>query len=351
MLLTGRIRPYERDRLVERWQRHLRAGAPEDWQRPIILVSTQCIEVGADFSFDALVTEAASLDALRQRFGRLNRVGDPGAAPATILVRERHLKEAQPDDPVYGSAIRDCWELLSSKATGGEGEAKRIDFGFDALDEALADVDDLAACLARRPDAPILLPAHLDLLCQTAPAQAVEPDIGLYLHGKERGTPEARVVWRADLSPSKDLLWKDKERIWKETVALCPPASGEMLTVPLHRLRAWLASGQDTSDDEASDVEGAPAPREEEGSLNGRRRPFLIWRGREGSQLSEQPYEVTPDEIVIVPAGYGIGDLGQSDPRKALGASILHRAFDRAMDRLYQVPTNGGGAVRHGHQL
>jgi CRISPR-associated endonuclease/helicase Cas3 len=78
VLLTGRIRPYERDRLVEKWKKFLRANSPEQPEKPIILVSTQCIEVGADFSFDALVTEAASLDALRQRFGRLNRWALPG---------------------------------------------------------------------------------------------------------------------------------------------------------------------------------------------------------------------------------------------------------------------------------
>jgi hypothetical protein len=88
----------------------------------------------ADFSFDALVTEAASLDALRQRFGRLNRMGAPGAAPATSLARERDLKEGQPDDPIYGGAIRACWALLNDKATAGEGEVKCIDLGFDALD-------------------------------------------------------------------------------------------------------------------------------------------------------------------------------------------------------------------------
>jgi CRISPR-associated endonuclease/helicase Cas3 len=54
VLLTGRIRPFERDRLVERWKPKLRAAAPEQPERPVILVSTQCIEVGADFSFDAL---------------------------------------------------------------------------------------------------------------------------------------------------------------------------------------------------------------------------------------------------------------------------------------------------------
>jgi CRISPR-associated endonuclease/helicase Cas3 len=314
VLLTGRIRLYERDRLVERWQRYLRAGSPEEWAKPIILVSTQCIEVGADFSFDALVAEAASLDALRQRFGRLNRMGDAGEAPAAILVRERDLQETEPD-PIYGGAIRACWKLPNSKATG-EDEAKSIDFGFDALDEALADVDGLAASLASPPDAPILLPAHLDLLCQTAPAPAVEPDIGLYLHGKERGAPEARVVWRADLSP-------DKTDLWKETVALCPPASGEMLTVPLYQLRTWLAARQQASDDGTSDVEGASAPSGDEENLEQRGRPFLLWRGRDHSQVSHHPQEIKPDDIVVVPAGYPMADLGQSGLLKGFGADGL----------------------------
>ena len=115
VLLTGRLRPYERDRLVERWKPFLKAARPKESQRPIILVSTQCIEVGADFSFDALITEAASLDALRQRFGRLNRMGDPGTAPATILIREA---DAKPDrnDPIYGRAVAECWQLLTELA-------------------------------------------------------------------------------------------------------------------------------------------------------------------------------------------------------------------------------------------
>lgn len=318
VLLTGRIRPYERDHLVERWKPYLKAYGPAEPEKPIILVSTQCIEVGADFSFDALVTEAASLDALRQRFGRLNRMGTLADAPATILAREKDVQEGQ-DDPIYGKAISQCWALLYKNAVESENKKKKdkkktIDFGFDALDGILSNVDDLTPCLAPRPDAPILLPAYLDLLCQTEPAPSVEPDISLFLHGKDRGIPEARVIWRADLAV-------DRSDLWTETVALCPPANGEMLSVPLYRLRAWLAKGS-ASDDTSGDVEGAAAPAESENALQESRR-FLLWRGRDRSKVRYQPQAIKPNDVVVVPAEYGIGDLGQSEPGEALGAEKL----------------------------
>lgn len=41
---------------------------------PCIVVSTQIVEVSLDISFDMMVTETAPLDALIQRFGRINRI-------------------------------------------------------------------------------------------------------------------------------------------------------------------------------------------------------------------------------------------------------------------------------------
>ncbi len=311
-LLTGRLRPFERDQLVERWKQFLKAHAPQEPDKPIMLISTQCIEVGADFSFDALVTEAASLDALRQRFGRLNRMGNPGTSPATILVREKDTKE-DAQDPVYGASIAECWHLIEKKASLGIGKnpTKTVDFGIKALDGLLADVEDLSAYLAPTPDAPMLLPAHLDLLCQTAPLPSPEPDIQLYLHGVGRGPPEARVVWRADLDP-------DHTDMWAETVALCPPTSAEALSVPLFRLREWLAKSDSAGD--VSDVEGAALDKDNgEESI----RPVFLWAGRDRSRVIQKAADIWPNVVVVVPAAYGMMPLGQSEPVEAFGTEAL----------------------------
>lgn len=302
-LLTGRLRPLDRDELLERWQPVLRAGHPDEPEKPVILVATQTIEVGADFSFDAMVTEAASLDALRQRFGRLNRLGAPRPAPAAVLIRAADTK-ADNIDPVYGRSMADCWELLEQLAeTRGEGkrETRIVDFGVDGLDARLAEVEELQPYLAPVSRAPMLLPAHLDLLCQTAPQPPVQPDIQLYLHGMDRGMPEVRVVWRADLDP------KHLDR-WPETVGLCPPNSTEALSVPLHRLRRWLS--EPGSVDEDADVEGASGPRE--AVMRNRISPALIWHGRERSWVCTQSTRLKPNDLIVVPAAYGMAGLGQA---------------------------------------
>ena len=308
VLLTGRMRPFERDQLVERWKPFLRATKPTEPGRPVVVVSTQCLEVGADFSFDALVSEAASLDALRQRFGRLARMGADEPAPATILVRKGEIDGDEPD-PIYGQAISTTWKWLGENATQ-EGEERRfIDFGVEALGTKLSTIENLSDLLAPADDAPILLPAHLDLLCETAPTPSTELDISLYLHGRH-GPPEVRVVWRCDLFPKKT-------EKWSETVALCPPSSGEMLSVPLWRFRKWLAAAAPI--DDSGDVEGTPDGSEEASSSS---RPCLLWRGRDRSSPVSGG-DVGPGDVVIVPAAYGIEQLGQAVASQALGSEAL----------------------------
>jgi len=308
VLLTGRIRPLERDQLVARWKPYLRAQSPDDASRPIAIVATQCLEVGADFSFDAFVSEAASLDALRQRFGRLDRMGSAGTSLAAIFIRDR---DAEPEDgesdQIYGSALPETWKLLNDRS-----ENHVIDFGIEALREKLEDIDDLSPYLAPAADAPVLLPAHLDLLCQTAPTPHPEPDVKLFLHGNDRGAPEVRVVWRADLA-------QDDTRAWIEIIALCPPVSGEMLSVPLYRLRAFLESSDKYND--VADVEGVP-DRGADGNST-LIRACLVWRGRDRSEVTRNTDGILPGDVVVLPAVYGILGLGQSAPEQTVGEDSL----------------------------
>ncbi|MDR3665910.1 MAG: CRISPR-associated helicase Cas3' [Ignavibacteriaceae bacterium] len=67
-----------------------------------IVVSTQVIEVSLDISFDILITEAAPLDALIQRFGRINRVRTEHTIgklkPVFVITPPESIQDAKPYD-------------------------------------------------------------------------------------------------------------------------------------------------------------------------------------------------------------------------------------------------------------
>jgi CRISPR-associated endonuclease/helicase Cas3 len=319
-LLTGRTRPFDRDDLLQRLWPWIRAGrerAPAG--RALFVVATQCVEAGANIDFDALVTECASLDALRQRFGRLDRFGHLQTSQAVILACSPQLAAKAEEDPLYGQALRHTWEWLHAlgegSVPGSRRQARRkntphlVDFGARWL--PLPEGDQLKPVLAPRRDAPVLLPAHLDAWVQTHPMPAADPAVALWLHGYDAEPPDVHIVWRADLETG------DLERPGRaqDTVAACPPSSGEAMPVPLYAARAWL-QGEVA---EVADIEGTVERREHPPRTRGK--PALRWRGEESEVIEAS--ELRPGDTLVVPASYGGADDYGWNPETPMPVSDL----------------------------
>lgn len=302
LLLTGRMRPFERDELLGRFSERLETGRDRSAARPrLFVVGTQSLEVGADFDVDALITECASWDALRQRFGRVDRDGVLSAAgtPAPVIVV--HAASSDANDPVYGPALAETWKLLRERTEG-----------FDAGVEP--DVQAGPKTIAPRRSAPLLLPNHWRTWAQTRPRPHVEPDPALWLHGPEPSAPDVDVVWRADITEEviKACATHEQLRLQVEAILrLLPPLSAEALPVPIAAVRAWLTGprGEEVpgSDKEGSeevpvfDTEGGAAGPPSRAVDGGR--PAL--RVRAGKVDVVFAGGVRPGDTLVVPCAYG----------------------------------------------
>lgn len=294
ILVIGRMRPLDRDSLENDWK-PFKSGMPRDPHVDrLFVVSTQCLEVGADLDFDVLVSECASIDALQQRFGRLDRIGDFKKARGAIVAGSWQVS-GKDGDPVYGEALQETWKFLESIATdrlvnmgieSSEGE-KTIAEYLNALP-----IDERTKLILQGEDAPMLLPAHLDALVQTSPQPEPEPFIEYFLHGPKRGTPDVYVVWRSDINGRKS-------DDWAKIVALCPPSSSEAMPVPLWVFRKWL-EGNSFKDE--SDTELAACVDIEEKDADGLSQPILIWKGLEKSWIEWQPRKILAGATVVLPS-------------------------------------------------
>lgn len=360
-LLTGRMRPLDREALVAETEPRVRAGRDRSaGTRPLVVVATQCIEAGADFDFDALITECASLDALRQRFGRLDRLGDRhsagGESPAVILVRSDQVADSAEPDPIYGEALRNTWRWLQTLGLP-------CDFGTRQL--PLPDEQALAELAAPRLHAPILLPAHLDAWNQTHPRPEPDPDVALWLHGPQRGEPEVQIVWRADLNAAalaRDAS-NDSLADWFERLSACPPAQSEALALPLSAVRRWL---QGQAAEELADVPSMSWGAADERAEVGHPRAAYVWTGSQDGSSVLRPGSrndgLKPGMVLVVPASYGglrhgswapdslepvsdLGDLAQLTQQRpatlrlnmhSLPSALQSAALPRSKDELTQ---------------
>jgi CRISPR-associated endonuclease/helicase Cas3 len=330
-LLIGRMRPVDRESLDPDIEAMRSGNRAVSGGGPVFVVATQCLEVGADLDFDGLVTECASIDALLQRFGRLDRLGElsqRGARAQGRVVASTPMTDDKYVDTVYQGALSKTWNWLV-----GLGET--VDFGIcseagaTTVRERLQTLGMIAEDLRRKPaPAPALLPAHLDLLVQTSPRPALDLDPQVFLHGKENSYPEVQVIWRKDLDPEHPEEWPD-------IVALCPPVSNEAMPVPLRDFQRWVAGEQA---DAGSDLEGADVAEDQRGRNKQEREvrcPVLRWRGdqsdlfRPGATAGDElgyPREFRAgDTLILSEASRGWEELGHI-PAEPVDAAERARA-------------------------
>lgn len=188
-LLTGRMREREAER-VRKLVLDPELGAPSkrDPERrrtqSLIVVTTQTLEVGADLDFDFLVTETASVRALTQRFGRLNRLGSRPHARAVLC----HPEDVDTRPP-YGIEPFAVWNRLREKV------GDPLDLSPGAIERAMGAPSNVPEQTGE------LLPEHLWEFAKTSQPEPDEPSVELFFEGLDQATAAVSVCWRAYLPP------------------------------------------------------------------------------------------------------------------------------------------------------
>lgn len=299
-LITGRMRPLDRARRL----REIDAVVDPDSRDPdagrTVVVATQAIEVGADFSFDALIVEACPVDSLRQRVGRLDRRGllaEQVREPARCwILGLQSAVEGKRSDPVYGDAVRVTWRELSERAVGGP-----IDIG--SLSKALADMPSCAS--APTAESPLLLPTHIEAWSQTRPEPLVQPEISDFLHGFDGNPPEPEVsvVWRRDLR--------------HDALRAVRPRQAEHLTVPMSAARAWLRRGDETpiADVATPAADGNQGRTGDDRTVTSGQRRVCRYLGGDTVIEEVDVDELRPGDVIVVDTSRGGLSGGTWDPQ------------------------------------
>jgi len=294
-LLIGRARAIERDVIATRLTARCGAGRKaQNTDQALIVVATQTIEVGADLDFQGLITECAALDSLRQRFGRLDRLGLFQFSYAAIVGGGE-----APDDPVYGVALTNTWAWLL-----GIAKQNSVDFGIQAMAEQLAapaNAATLPTLLAPSREQLQLTPAFMALLCQTAPKPMYDPDVAALLHGFSDAQADVQILWRAHLPLNENgMPDADESKLVNQIMDAVRPSSLETLALSPRAARAWLR-GMD-SQAHVSDLEGVDI--EVEVKRNALKTERSIWRKANEGWEVVKPEKIRPGDTLLVPCEY-----------------------------------------------
>ena len=319
-LLTGRSRPLDRDGFIKSEIDKLKPGSKSKRDGTTFFVATQCIEVGVDIDFDVLVTQIAPLDSLRQRFGRLDRIGDAGASDACIVADKSEIS-GKHNDIIYKDRLSSTWKYL--KDVGGKDGV--VDFGTAYLKIDASVVKDTMAPVVR----PVhLFPQYVKSWIQTNPIPRPDPEPSIFLHGNVMMSADVQVIWRADLT--LDMFVKNDEDNAKSGLATCIPSALEAISVPIWIIKKWLNGERDET---MSDIEGSIEENGIKTHGNSASR-VLLWRGIKNNMTKFVNVDaVHPGDTIIVPAArggcdkYGWNQYSKEEVRDlGMESDMVHRS-------------------------
>lgn len=242
-LLTGTMRGFERDRLLQTepvFRSFLEATTPD---ATLYLVATSAGEVGVDLDADHLITELAPLDSLLQRLGRVNRRGGEGRRAQVHVVVPKDLDDGDP----LAEALAATHELLRRWSE----RHRPCDLSPQNIETLLRQTpeEERARAYSPTPATVPLTDLHLDFLAATSLDELPpgSPDVPTLLHGLEPDEPEVTLFWRQELALLA-AAGETRTRAWLE---LCPPAQRELVRLPLsHFLRDFLGRLKKRAGDE-----------------------------------------------------------------------------------------------------
>lgn len=279
VLITSRMRPVDRPSLNQ--------AAPEAAQRLRAVVATQCLEVGVDLSFTALITELAPYPVMQQRLGRLNRhsrkVPANAEPPLAVVILPKDVTKARKGaEVIYGlEPLLRTAELLREEADADG----RLNLSVSRQIKLATDSERreaLASCWPEEPRTATFHEGYLEVMAHTAPTPWSDLPLGAFIAGPDARDLDVLVAWRRD----------------PRLLDRCDVLPGEQVSVPLPTLRSMLGKKHEG---ELADLEvwpGAPEPAVAASQMRVRVRRE---RGWEATTLDQ----VGPGDEVVLDSGAG----------------------------------------------
>ena len=221
-ILTGRIRGYERDELLEKPGMQSFMGQSEKPEHTVYLVSTSAGEVGMDMNADHMVCDLSPMLSMIQRLGRVNRFGNNKSSKVYVYF----TKKLEGKEKI-------ALEFLKRK----KNDHKEVMANIHAIQKWQEDCD-YQETLDELVETVPLQARTLDLWSMTSiKSLRNRPEVRFWLHGiTQNEPPETYLVWRDEVNE----LAKCEPGDIKEWFRKHPVSQREKVIIPTRVIKKKL---------------------------------------------------------------------------------------------------------------